>query len=57
VQEGCVGWDGVFDAGNASAGGYIKIRGVAGASRDTALGGSHIGRGFCSSVRRGSICL
>jgi hypothetical protein len=52
-----VGGGSVFDSSNASAGGYIKVRGVAGASRDTALGGSHIRRGFCSSVRRGRICL
>jgi len=45
-----IGGGSVFDASNASAGGYVEVRGVAGASRDAALGGSHVCRGFSGSV-------
>jgi hypothetical protein len=40
----------VFNASNASAGGYVEVGGVARASRDTALGRSNVCRGFSGSV-------
>lgn len=41
---------GVFDSGKTTARGYVKVRCVAGASRNAALGGSHICRSFDSIV-------